>query len=753
MIVERYIPDFWTWLLGPGWHEGLLFPWLLYLIGLLLGGGLIWAVIVGAGLVYWGGWLTPSQSHRLGRIVGYTTLLAALGVIGVMGVVLTSPSPEGDRAAGQTGQSSSTSKESSSKGKESDSTKKEGAKSDSEQAPQQAKSPNSEESKSPVGLGTRLFGPGWTEGVFYQWLGMVSVVLWGFVVVGGVAAVIRHGPIGGVKAVDRVVTELAEDLMRLSARRVWALARLAVQEAVRRRIVIGFVLFLLLLLFAGWYLDPGSVNPSRLYLHFVLTTTSYLMLPLMLLLSSFSLPTDIRSKTIHTVVTKPVRASEIVLGRILGFSLVAGGLLVLMSIISYIFVVRGLDHTHEITGEMAAEAIRQAQAGGPKDIGVMTSRVHNHRHAILWRPAEGAGATQPEQQPQGTFWLAMEQGHTHRVIQRPDGTLAVGPPEGNLIARVPLYGKLRFLDRQGRPADKGINVGEEWEYRSYIEGRTGAAAIWTFEGIRPERFPEGLLVEMTVGVFRSWKGEIEQGIRGSISVRNPTTGETEEVFLFTAKEFQIDSHWIPRQIKGKDLFEHFVDEQGRLEIVLRCLDAAQFFGMAQADLYLRAGDASFVLNFLKGYLGIGLQVLLVVGLGVALSTFLSGPVAMVATGGTLLLGFFGDFMYRLATGKTYGGGPVESLIRLVTQENVISELEPSPRTTAAKMLDQLASGPLWAMSKILPRFGQFDCANFVADGFDFPASMILANTANALAFLLPVFVLGYGFLKTQELAQ
>jgi len=85
MIVERYIPDFWTWLLGPGWHEGLLFPWLLYLIGLLLGGGLIWAVIVGAGLVHWGGWLTPSQSHRLGRIVGYTTLLTALGVIGVMG--------------------------------------------------------------------------------------------------------------------------------------------------------------------------------------------------------------------------------------------------------------------------------------------------------------------------------------------------------------------------------------------------------------------------------------------------------------------------------------------------------------------------------------------------------------------------------------------------------------------------------------------------------------------------------------------
>ncbi|MCS7304569.1 MAG: hypothetical protein NZ602_05610 [Thermoguttaceae bacterium] len=739
MIVERYISDFWVWLLGPGWSQGLLFPWLLYLLGLLGVGGLIWAVLVG------GGWLqglrlTARQSHRLARIVAYSILGFSLLVIVLMVVRWTQPSKDATATQTPSVQSSSDSSQKSSAQQAS-----------SKSIPSEPAS--MESSGSWAGLGAVLLGPGWTEGVFYQWVGMVSVVLWGILVIGGLAGLIRYGPIGGLKAVDRTITEVTEDLLRLSPRRVWALARLAIQEALRRRIVIGFILFLLLLLFAGWYLDPGSVNPTKLYLQFVLTTTSYLMLPLMLFLSTFSLPTDIRSRTIHTVVTKPVRASEIVLGRILGFSLVGAGLLLLMSIISYIFVIRGLSHTHEITAEMAAEAIRQARTGIAKDIGVMTSRVHNHRHVIHWKPAERTATGQPDQLPEGTFWLSMEQGHTHRVIQHPDGKLEVGPPEGNLIARVPLYGKLRFLDRQGQPTDKGINVGEEWEYRSYIDGRTGAAAIWTFEGIHPERFPEGLLVEMTLGVFRSWKGEIEQGIRGSLSVRNPTTGRSEEVFLFTAKEFQIDSHWIPRQIKGKDLFEHFVDEQGRLEIVLRCLDAGQFFGVSQADLYLRAGDASFVANFLKGYLGIGFQVLLVIGLGVALSTFLSGPVAMVATGGTLLLGFFGDFMYRLAIGKTYGGGPVESLIRLVTQENVISELEPSPRTTAAKMLDQLASGPLWAMSKILPRFGEFDCSNFVADGFDFPTDMVLANAANALGFLLPVFVLGYSLLKTQELAQ
>ena len=58
-----------------------------------------------------------------------------------------------------------------------------------------------------------------------------------------------------------------------------------------------------------------------------------------------------------------------------------------------------------------------------------------------------------------------------------------------LVARVPVYGKLRFKNRLGVDAEKGINVGDEWTYRSFIEGGTRAAAIWTFEGIRSRSFP------------------------------------------------------------------------------------------------------------------------------------------------------------------------------------------------------------------------------------------------------------------------
>ncbi len=149
-----------------------------------------------------------------------------------------------------------------------------------------------------------------------------------------------------------------------------------------------FAVFILLLLFAGWFLDPGSEDPARLYLSFVLTATSYLVLLLALILSSLSLPADIRNRTLHTVVTKPVRASEVVLGRIVGFTAVGTLLLAVMGAISYGFVVRGLAHTHQLNADdlQPAEA---AAAGQPAVLRGYTSRDNGHRHKVtveLGRP-------------------------------------------------------------------------------------------------------------------------------------------------------------------------------------------------------------------------------------------------------------------------------------------------------------------------------------------------------------------------------
>ncbi len=101
-------------------------------------------------------------------------------------------------------------------------------------------------------------------------------------------------------------------------------------------------------MFAGWFLDPNADYPARLYIETVLTGTTWMVLLLGLFLSCFSLPADIKNKTVQTIVTKPVRSTEIVLGRIVGFTAVGTMLLVFMGVLSYFFVVRGVRHVHEV---------------------------------------------------------------------------------------------------------------------------------------------------------------------------------------------------------------------------------------------------------------------------------------------------------------------------------------------------------------------------------------------------------------------
>ena len=199
----------------------------------------------------------------------------------------------------------------------------------------------------------------------------------------------------------------------------------------------------------------------------------------------------------------------------------------------------------------------------------------------------------------------------------------------------------------GSDAEKGINVGDEWTYRSYIEGGTPGRGRLDLRGHhRRATFPDGLPVEMTIGVFRTYKGDIEKGVLGSLSRAESRTdrraksvggrGSSRSRKEFTPPTSQFDpAASLPRGRRRGDEAVRPVQGPRRptaqVEIWLQCVEPAQYFGAAQADLYLRARDASFALNFAKGYLGIWLQMLLVIGFGVMFSTFLSGPVAMLAT--------------------------------------------------------------------------------------------------------------------------
>jgi hypothetical protein len=603
----------------------------------------------------------------------------------------------------------------------------------------------------------RLFLP---ETWGFLWGGMAIVLLALFIIplIAFILTAGKYGPSEAFYFVTRsVVTAVTVDLPGFSLRRTLAIARLAIQEAIRNRVLIGFGVFVVLLLFAGLFLDVKNDNPARVYLSFVLGTTNYLVLLMALVLSAFSIPTDIKNRTIYTVVTKPIRASEIVLGRSLGFLAVGTLMLAAMGLISYLFVVRGLRHDHQI---LVAEMTEETDPStGQKIRRGTTSYDSYHRHTFEIYE-DGKGRTDSVH------------GHWHElelVGTGDEARVIVGPPKDNLIARAPIFGDLQILNSAGEPVPKGINVGSEWDYRGYIEGgppggSSKAAAIWTFDGITPEKFPNGLPLEMNLRVFRTFKGDIEQGVLGEMVIRNPNPAarvRQSGPILFTSKEYVADQHTIPVELNpetgsgtgGKiDLFEDLV-HNGQVQIEIRCVDSGQYFGVALPDVYLRPADGSFVWNFAKAYLSIWLQMVLVTGFGVMFSTFLSGPVAMLATISAAALGFFGEFVRGIARGAVEGGGPIESTIRMISQQNVMTDLEVN--SVFARIVQACDAGlmnVLQGATFVLPDYTQFDTSRFVADGYNIFPDLVAQQVTMTAIYFLAVTIVGYFCLKSREIA-
>src|SRR5437016_14264683 len=92
--------------------------------------------------------------------------------------------------------------------------------------------------------------------------GTVAICLLLFVVAPFICFVIaslQYGPSEAFYYVARAMfSAVTEDLPRFSPRRTWAVARLAIQEAIRNRVLVGFGVFIVLLLVAGMVLDVRS---------------------------------------------------------------------------------------------------------------------------------------------------------------------------------------------------------------------------------------------------------------------------------------------------------------------------------------------------------------------------------------------------------------------------------------------------------------------------------------------------------------
>lgn len=539
---------------------------------------------------------------------------------------------------------------------------------------------------------------------FLLWLlvvGSATCIVLVVSLVATIAAVGARGPAVFANELGAMVG----DLFSLSPRRIFALAQLTFREAVRRKALMVFVVFAILFMFAGWFLSSSNLAPEfqvKIYVSFVLRAISWLVLPVVLLLACWGIPEDIRQRSMHTVVVKPARRLELVIGRMLGYSFVALVVLSVMGVVGWGWIKRQLP--------VAAKS--------------------------------------------------------------------------QLICRQPVRGALTFLDREGVPTDKGINVGDVWMFHSFIEGATKSRAIWTFDRVGPQVLDsEGnLVLENRFQSFRSHKGDMRRSIYFQYTLVNPETNLRVPYQLKTVDEGRGRTDKISRTLlnigetaasdgKKYDIIDDLVTKTGQLTVEVACIDPGQYLGMARPDLFIRTADLPFESGYFKAVACIGLMILLVIFLGVSVSTFVKGPVATFLTFCVVIVSYGArDFMGRivgdpiaLAKAAQYsgmqemkkleGGGVLESIYRILWHMNPTTELPAGPSTTVMQTIDSGLINFLWLVYRILPNFDYFsESLLYVANGFDVRFdSCVLACMMVTLAYFGPCVLLGYFALRVREL--
>ena len=572
-----------------------------------------------------------------------------------------------------------------------------------------------------------------------------------------IASLNRGSFLSGLRAVWGYASGSLGDVFGVSPRRVAALTTLSVKESLRQRVLLVFVVFAAVFLFAGWFISPETQEPVKVTISFVMTATSYLLLMAILFLVAWSLPRDIKAKTVHTILTKPVRRSEVVLGRIFGFSIIGTVILAIMGGVSLIYVYRSvppaqvhavlLSKTQFPTRDDAIRWVRGHDELSEEDL-VEGESDWRFQQTSLGGSAAGSLDTVP--------WTGAGGEPTPGVDVE-----MYRAPEATLTARIPLYGSLHFQDRDGSQVPKAANVGYEWDYRSYVEGGTQAAAIWSFENLASNRLKESLPLEFTFEVFRTHKGDLGKGVLAQFVLVNPQTNRRWTDYPFEVSEQRIARRTIPKVVHDLDgneldVFQDLIHD-GKLRVEAHCISPAQYLGMAQADLYVKAADAPFLVNFLKGLAGIWLQMFLVVCVGVAASTFLSGHVAGMTTAALILCGLFAPFLRELATGSVEGGGPLESLIRLWNGQNPMAPLAPTVWVTLSQGIDVLFRNLLWVFTFVVPDLTGYNSSAFVANGFDIPVMGSVSSLGivalRTFAYAVPTSLIGYFFLKSREIAK
>lgn len=544
----------------------------------------------------------------------------------------------------------------------------------------------------------------------------------------------------GLFAILGIGEPFVRDLLKLRWRRVWALSKLAFTEAVRSKVLWVFVLIFLPFLFpAKWFIPIKPSDELRTTVDVISVFMMVLVLaPAVLLAAFYGIPNDIRNQTIHTVVTKPVERFEIVLGRFFGYASLMTLVLAALTGLSLVLInTTKFDEKAEEETAKARVPIRGKLEFKSRRVdfeGTNVGREFDYRRYIAgheWSPQRAVwnfDAVPASIANAPGDWVPIE--FTFDVYRMTKGDENKG-----------VYVTFRFVTHNCPQVAPKVEQKGEWQWENQDQKKDYDAEL--------AKLPKG-----AAAARPGTPGWAEMNRLAEKYGFYEVTGK--EVFDYQVMGVEVPAGLFKNALQGDPGKE--TDRLGkerprpRVSIYVKCESGGQLLGMAEPDLYLLEENQYFTTNFVKGMIGLWCRLCIIIGVVVACSTYLSGVLSLLLGALIYFLGYFTDLLNDVALNRNVGGGPFESMSRLVKTEQPTTPLDD---TAGAKVLQGLDIGWAWVVRRIqnlIPDVESFTWTHFVSEGFNINAEYLVINLLVTIGYLLPWGILAYYLMKSREIA-
>jgi ABC-type transport system involved in multi-copper enzyme maturation permease subunit len=555
--------------------------------------------------------------------------------------------------------------------------------------------------------------------------------------------------LAGLAAVLACLLPVLRDLFqgRIIARRIWAIAKLSLKEAWSRGIVWVCAIVPLIYLYADWYITSQAEDQLRTRVSIAYFSMAMLFIVTAVLLGAFSIPAEIMNQNIFTIVTKPVERYEIVLGRLFGYSVLIFAELAALSVISCLYIGRGLtDQAKEESYHARVPLFGRElyfHNTVKREEGTNVGREWGYRTYIT-----GINPQLMNQKVQFAIW-PFEEIPNSVLTRGPEDELQLEFTFDIFRTTIGQEGKGVFCsftfargDLTGEDVDNILKPASPFNKKLndlFAQRRVPG------DDDKNAKIRDDIAWELCkeFGIFQVQGVSVKDYHTQSIPVRAKVFQEFEERFRKFPSDAKDDSG---KKMPAMRIMVNVENDRfSRLQLV----------GMARHDLYLLVEDRDFFVNFFKGSFCIYLLACIVLGLAIICSTYLSGIISLLATTFLCIGGLFLPFVRSIAEGRSNLGGPAQSVYRLFQKTPAAMPLDQQSATVIGMIrADEAYIWVLKLVLNVVPDVGRFSPKDYVANGFDLTwgTLLLLNQVLPMLAYTGPWVLLGYYLIKSREIA-